>query len=204
MSLMVHKLGEELRKNYSLEAFPSNHKAGVHTLNNAKGWLEEMDEALTSKERELDRINEELQKDYLEKEKEQELWEQKQELQDQKDELESQREELDELKKRLIESQVEKEERALETESGLREPAIIYPKREIIMPQEEVTVEIPRPKTKPLMEEIKEQIPKVKETLAGAGRFIEGIPKALFPEKKNGKKKNNFEKFKKESKIEWI
>jgi chromosome segregation ATPase len=195
---MVHKVGEEIKKFDS--AFPSNHKAGLHTLdsvNGASNWLDEMDAEFETRAREIDAINVELDKRYKEQEEEQEEWEDRQELEKQKidleaqkDEIERQRDEIHELRTTLLQKQIEIKPTAIA-------PTVVTPS----MPDGEVVMELPRGKS--ITEEIKERAPKIIENLKKTGRLIESIPKGLFPEPKKTQNQE-WEKFKEGSKIRWI
>ena len=168
---MVHKIGESTFKVEELNKI-SNHKSGIHTMDGAKNWLEEMDNALIQKGQELDKINAELdqdfaqaQKEQIEAEKEQELWETKQQLEDQRDELETQRDELHELKKQIMEKELEK--------AG--KPCPPCPTGELYLERPAVAP-MPTEPQKPFMEKLQEQAVKVAGALGGVGKFVESLP----------------------------
>jgi hypothetical protein len=188
INFMVHKLGE-LDSRYGMEKMlTNNHKAGIHSfdvnsVNGAKSWLEEMDKELEMKEREIDKFNEDIEKKHLEHEQEQEEWERKQDLEDakqkieeEKQEVSEQREEIFRLRKELLEKEITEPRRA-PSPIIMEEPRMAVPTA-----PEEVYIER-RPPAKPILEEVKEQIPKITATLAKAGKFLEQIPKKIFPEK---------------------
>jgi len=175
---MVHKIGEATFKVEDLNRI-SNHKNGIHTIDGAKDWLEEMDTALTQKEQELNKIDAELDQDFahaqqeqIEAEKEQELWETKQQLEDQRDELETQREELHELRKEMMEKELRKmdEDKPCPPCSTTGEMYLERP----------TVASMPTEPQKPFMEKLQEQAVKVAGALGGVGRFVESLPTKIM------------------------
>jgi DNA repair exonuclease SbcCD ATPase subunit len=191
---MVHKLTDTMK--FQVDKMPANHKAGIHrldTVDGASSWLEEMDTELAQRDREIEQFNKQIEDYYAEKEaedlaeeKQAELDEAKSLAEEEREKLQEEREEIFNLRKDLMEKELEKTKMEIEEKEEFpsRRPRIPFLESEQVEIPSQVTPEIymQRPVKKPVMEELEEAVPKIKETLAGASKFItQTIPSILFP-----------------------
>jgi phage-related minor tail protein len=212
---MVHKLTDTMK--FQVDKMPANHKAGIHrldTVDGASSWLEEMDTELAQRDREIEQFNKQIENYYAEREaedlaeeKQEELDEAKSLAEEEREKLKEEREEIFNLRKDLMEKELEKTKMEIEEGALPKErPRIPFIEtHEIEVPEHGVAPEIymQRPVKKPVMEELEEAVPKIKEALAGASKFVtKTIPSLLLPKKEEKSKKNN--NWKKETKIEWV